>query len=122
MQDKVIERFKDELKAEQIEKHKLIQFKMTKVKRLNLLENMARRLEVLQVVDVDKIVQSLMVREQTIKTLKKQSCETQLILSALYKAMEKDIKKIRKKATNETKMKEAAIVKMDELRQEIMLL
>jgi len=45
-----------------------------------------------------------------------------LIVSALYKAMEKDIKKMRKKANNETKMKETAIVKMDELRQEIMLL
>jgi hypothetical protein len=42
MQDKVIERFKDELKLEQIEKHKLVQFKSTKVKRLNHLEQMAR--------------------------------------------------------------------------------
>lgn len=71
MQDKVIERFKDELKVEQIEKHKLIQFKTTKVKRLSLLENMARRLEVLQIVDIDKIVQNLLDREKTIKNLKK---------------------------------------------------
>jgi hypothetical protein len=34
-QDKVLERIKDELKFEQLEKHKLLNFKETKLKRLN---------------------------------------------------------------------------------------
>ena len=55
-QDKVLERLRDEMKLEQIEKHKLIQFKTTKVKRLNHLEGMARQMELLQSVDLDKVI------------------------------------------------------------------
>ena len=46
-QDKILERLRDEMKLEQIEKHKLIQFKTTKVKRLNHLEDMARQMELM---------------------------------------------------------------------------
>ena len=41
-QDKVLDRLRDEMKLEQIEKHKLQQFKATKMKRLNHLEDMER--------------------------------------------------------------------------------
>lgn len=46
-QDKALERLKAEMKQEQIEKHKLIQFKTTKIKRLNHLEGMARQMELM---------------------------------------------------------------------------
>lgn len=86
MQDKVIERLKGELKIEQIEKHKLYQFKTTKVKRLNHLEQMARQMEILNVVDLDKIIKGLMDRDSEVKRNRESIRDSDKFIAEIYRA------------------------------------
>jgi hypothetical protein len=86
MQDKVIERLKGELKIEQIEKHKLYQFKTTKVKRLNHLEQMARQMEILNVVDLDKIIKGLMDRDTEVKRIRESNRDADKFIAEIYRA------------------------------------
>lgn len=86
MQDKVIERLKSELKIEQIEKHKLYQFKTTKVKRLNHLEQMARQMEILNVVDLDKIIKSLMDKDTEVKRIRESNRDTDMFIAEIYRS------------------------------------
>lgn len=69
-QDKVIERLKDELKNDQKEKQKLLQYKTTKSKRLEELEGKAREFEVLAGVDLAKMLGMLERQDRTIDALK----------------------------------------------------
>jgi len=71
---------------------------------------------------MDKIIKSLYDRDRTIKQISDQSCETNLLVSALYKITEKQIKAERMKTVSESKVKEAAMLKMEELRSELQLL
>ena len=86
MQDKVIERLKGELKIEQIEKHKLYQFKTTKVKRLNHLEQMARQMEILNVVDLEKIIKGLMDRDTEVKRIRESNRDADKFIAEIYRA------------------------------------
>jgi hypothetical protein len=50
------------------------------MKRLNHLESMARSLEVMQNVDLNKIIKSLVERDEQIKQISQNSCESHLIV------------------------------------------
>jgi len=89
------------------------------MKRLNHLESMARSLEVMQNVDLNKIIKSLVERDEQIKQISQNSCESHLIVQALYKASDISLKAEKAKTKTETQIKEAALVKMDELRKEL---
>ena len=68
-QEKIIERLKDDIKQETREKQKLIQYKNTKAKRLDELEGKAREFEVLENVDLTKLLSMLERKEQRIQAL-----------------------------------------------------
>ena len=118
-QDKVLERLRDEMKLEQIEKHKLIQFKTTKVKRLNHLEGMARQMELLQSVDLDKVIQSLTEKDRRLKDAMSKNHDSSQFMNEVYRVKAKEVDKVKREAAKETVLKEAAIVKMEELRSEV---
>ena len=65
-QEKIVERLKDDLKREQRDKQKLINYKSTKSKRLDELETRAREFEVLSSVSLTKIIGLLETKEKKI--------------------------------------------------------
>ena len=121
-QDKVLERLRDEMKLEQIEKHKLIQFKTTKVKRLNHLESMARQMELLHSIDIDKVINSLAEKDAKLRQALALNQGTQSFMNEIYRVKKKEVRKARDQIAGETKLKEEAMVKVEELRSEIALL
>ena len=74
-QEKIIERLKDDVKAESREKQKLIQYKSNKSKRLDELENKAREFEVLENVDLHKLLGMMERKEKRIEILEKADLE-----------------------------------------------
>ena len=66
-QEKIIERLKDDVKAEAREKQKLIQYKSNKSKRLDELESKAREFEVLENVDLQKLLAMMERKERRIE-------------------------------------------------------
>ena len=65
-QEKIIERLRDDVKTEAREKQKLIQYKSNKSKRLDELEQKAREFEVLENVDLNKLLTMMERKEQRI--------------------------------------------------------
>lgn len=65
-QEKIIEQLKDELRLEKIEKTKLMQYKVTKSKRLEDLEGKAREFEVMSNLNLPKMVSMLESRDTQI--------------------------------------------------------
>ena len=121
-QDKVLDRLRDEMKLEQIEKHKLIQFKTTKVKRLNHLEGMARQMELMQSIDLDKVIQTLSDKDKKLEAAATKKDESNQFMNEVYRVKAKEVDKVKRNAAKETILKETAIVKMEELRGEVELL
>ena len=121
-QDKVLDRLRDEMKLEQIEKHKLIQFKTTKVKRLNHLEGMARQMELMQSIDLDKVIQTLSDKDKKLAAAATKKDDASQFMNEVYRVKAKEVDKIKRGAAKETVLKEAAICKMEELRGEVELL
>ena len=110
------------MKLEQIEKHKLIQFKTTKVKRLNHLESMARQMELLHSVDIDKVINSLAEKDKKLRQALALNQGSQSFMNEIYRVKKKEVSKARDQTAGETKLKEEAMVKVEELRSEIALL
>lgn len=75
-QEKMIERLKDDVKAESREKQKLMQYKSNKSKRLDELENKAREFEVLENVDLHKLLGMMERKERRIEQLEKLDLES----------------------------------------------
>ncbi|CDW82479.1 UNKNOWN [Stylonychia lemnae] len=121
-QEKIIEQLKDELKRERGEKQKLIQYKQTKSKRLDELESKAREFEVLQNLNLPKVLNLLEAKEEKIHELKSKEKvqEAQFIQLERVKALE--MTHFKKKYENEVKMKSEAISKLETLRHELFLI
>ena len=122
IQDKILERLKDEMKLEQIEKHKLIQFKTTKNKRLNHLEGMARQMELMQSIDLNKVIRSLTDKDKKLTAVEQKSANTNQFMNEVYRVKAKEVGRVKRDAIKETILKETAIARMDELRSEVQLL
>ena len=91
-QEKMIERLKDDVKAESREKQKLIQYKSNKSKRLDELENKAREFEVLENVDLHKLLGMMERKEKRIETLEKADLEQSQALDQAYHVADQKIK------------------------------
>ncbi len=118
-QDKVLERIKDELKAEQLEKHKLLNFKETKMKRLNQLEDMSKQMELLQSIDLDKVLNAMGNKEKQLEQLKAETKDGAEVIAQIYRSKAKEVNKTREFAMNESKVKDQALQKMEQLKAEI---
>jgi len=71
MQEKIIDRLKDEIKQESREKQKLIQYRLSKTKRLEELEAKAREFEVLENVDLQKLLVMMEQKQKRIDLLER---------------------------------------------------
>ena len=100
-QEKIIERLKDDVKAESREKQKLIQYKSNKSKRLDELENKAREFEVLENVDLHKLLGMMERKERRIETLEKADMEQSQALDRAYMVAEQKVKMVQERASKE---------------------
>ena len=100
-QEKIIERLKDDVKAESREKQKLIQYKSNKSKRLDELENKAREFEVLENVDLHKLLGRMERKERRIETLEKADMEQSQALDRAYMVAEQKVKMVQERASKE---------------------
>ena len=91
-QEKIIERLKDDIKTESREKQKLIQYRLNKSKRLDELELKAREFEVLENVNLHKLLQMMERKEKKIRTLEAHEHEQAVILDAKMKVAESRVK------------------------------
>lgn len=111
-QDKILDRLRDEMKLEQIEKHKLIQFKSQKVKRLNHLEGMARQMELMQSINMEKVIQTMTEKDKKLGLQLIKNKDTQAFMKEVYKVKAREVEKVKKDAIKETLLKETAIARM----------
>ena len=91
-QEKMIERLKDDVKAESREKQKLMQYKSNKSKRLDELENKAREFEVLENVDLHKLLGMMERKERRIEQLEKADLEGGVALDKALALADKKVK------------------------------
>ena len=94
----MLDRLRDEMKLEQIEKHKLIQFKTTKVKRLNHLEGMARQMELMQNIDLDKVIQTLSDKDKKLSAAMTRGKDSNQFMNEVYRVKAKEVENIKKDA------------------------
>lgn len=104
-QDKIIEKLKDELKRGQRENQKLVQYKQSQSKRLGDLEEKARDLEILQGLDIQKLLGILQKQDKTIETLKKEETRLSERVGYLESGKDQDAQQIKRLAKEETKYK-----------------
>lgn len=69
-QEQTLDRFKDEIKTLQLQTAKLLKFKHTKSKRLNELEGQFKDSNIMQSLNLDKILHSLEIREEQITSMR----------------------------------------------------
>ena len=91
-QEKMIERLKDDVKAESREKQKLMQYKSNKSKRLDELENKAREFEVLENVDLHKLLGMMERKERRIEQLEKADLESGVAVDKAMALADRKIK------------------------------
>lgn len=91
-QEKMIERLKDDVKAESREKQKLMQYKSNKSKRLDELENKAREFEVLENVDLHKLLGMMERKERRIEQLEKSDLESGVAVDKALALADKKVK------------------------------
>lgn len=89
------------MKAESREKQKLIQYKSNKSKRLDELENKAREFEVLENVDLHKLLGMMERKERRIETLEKADMEQSQALDRAYMVAEQKVKMVQERASKE---------------------
>jgi hypothetical protein len=121
-QEKIIERLKDDIKREGVEKQKLLQFRNTKSKRLNELEAKAREFEVLSSVNLGKILTLLEQKETKITELQRSDANTQEFVQAMARVNKHEIGGVRKRAKEESNLKMQAMNKLETLRQELQMI
>ena len=105
-QEKVLDRLRDEIKLQEIEKHKLIQFKTTKVKRLNQLEDQSREMEIMQSLNLPKMIAHISDQHQQIKNLSAGQAHKQVEVQSIEQISNKKLGLLHDKYQNEAKMKE----------------
>lgn len=119
--EKIIEQLKDEMKKEQVEKTKLLQYKLTKSKRLEDLETKAREFEVLSNINLPKMIGMLESRDTEIASLKSKEKLSEGFIGAQLRLRDTLADSFRRKISQENKVKSEAIVKLEAMRNELQL-
>jgi len=83
----------------------LQKFQETKVKRLTQLEDMAKQMELMSSIDLDKLLQNVSVKDAKIKTLLQETHETKEAIAQIYRNKSKEVQTINQLARGETKAK-----------------
>ncbi len=79
-------------------------------------------MEILKSIDIDKVILTMTEKDRKLQEAQSQNTDTQQFMNDLYRARSKELKQAQRRTEGETKMKEQALAKMEELRSEIQLL
>lgn len=76
-------------------------------------------MELLQSIDLDKVLGSMGNKEKQLEQLKSETKDGAEVIAQIYRSKNKEVEKTREFARNESKVKDAALNKMESLRAEI---
>lgn len=79
-------------------------------------------MELISNIDLDKLLQSVGVKDAKIKVLQQETHDTEQAIAQIYRNKSKEVKTINQVAQEETKTKLLAFQKIEELRAELQLL
>ncbi len=79
-------------------------------------------MELLQSIDLDKVLGSMSQKEKQLEQLKSETKDGAEVIAQIYRCKKKEVKRTREFAKAESKVKDAALHKMEALRAEIQLL
>ncbi|TNV74776.1 hypothetical protein FGO68_gene17549 [Halteria grandinella] len=121
-QEKIIEQLKDELRLEKIEKTKLMQYKVTKSRRLEDLEGKAREFEVMSNLNLPKMISMLESKDSQIDQMRTNMKLNEAHINSTLKHRDIEVQSYRKRIDIESKIKGEALVKLENLRHELQLI
>jgi len=76
-------------------------------------------MELMQSIDLDKVIQSLSEKDKKLTAVENSSANANYFMNEVYRIKAKEVDRVKRDADKETVLKEAAIVRMDELRGEV---
>ena len=117
--ERIIDRLQSELDALQNDKLRLQQFKNNKSQRLQELEQRVRHLEVLENIDLRKVLEELRAREKALKNLQNLEVNFESRIDAVERRNDTKVKQLEQKYKQEEEMKREAMDKLDTLRAEV---
>lgn len=117
--ERIIDRLQSELDALQNDKLRLQQFKNNKSQRLQELEQRVRHLEVLENIDLRKVLEELRAREKALKNLQNLEVNFKSRIDAVERRNDTKVKQLEQKYKQEEEMKREAMDKLDTLRAEV---
>ena len=79
-------------------------------------------MDIMQNIDLEKVISILAEKDQKLKQAMSMSTQNAQFMSELFKARNKEIKQVKDRAQKESRLKEDAITKLEELRSEVQLL
>jgi hypothetical protein len=98
---------------------RLQQYKNSKSKRLDELEGKVRQMEVMENIDLNKLLDELRMRDKKLKQLKNMEYNVGARINVIQKLNEKKVGTVHKKYEVERELKNEAFEKLDALRLEI---
>lgn len=117
--EKIISKMQTELEVLQNQRLRLQQYKNNKSKRLDELESKVRQMEILENIDLNKLLDELRARDRKLSQLTKVEKNLQGKIDSVYKIGEQKVDEMRHKYLQEKKIKESAFARLDGLRMEI---
>jgi len=120
--EKVIEKLKEDLRKSEGDRIRLNQYKASKAQRLEELEGKVRKFEVLENINLEKMIDSMVTKEKEIKQLKAVENNFNSKLADLEKKKDFELKSMRGLYEREINMKRDVMERLESLRVELKLL
>lgn len=117
--EKIISKMQNQLETLQNQRLRLQQYKNNKSKRLEELESKVRQMEILENIDLNKLLDELRLRDKKLSQLTGVEKNLKLKVDAVYKLGERKVEEMRTKYLKEKKYKESAFSRLEGLRMEI---
>ena len=117
--EKIISKMQNQLETLQNQRLRLQQYKNNKSKRLEELESKVRQMEILENIDLNKLLDELRLRDKKLSQLTGVEKNVKLKVDAIYKLGERKVEEMRAKYLKEKKYKESAFARLEGLRMEI---
>ena len=83
---------------------------------MNHLEGMAKQMELMQSIDMGKVIQTLSDKDKKLAVAMTMKDDKNAFMNEVYRVKAKEVDRIKQDAAKETVLKEAAITKMEEMR------
>ena len=83
---------------------------------MNHLEGMAKQMELMQSIDMGKVIQTLSDKDKKLAVAMTMKDDKNAFMNEVYRVKAKEVDKIKQASAKETVLKEAAITKMEDMR------